>query len=185
MIDRVNTRIGRGACLVLLAAGLVLVGSGPAGASLVGGCKASGTIVQTGKSYDAVTTDFAKVPRTGDVQWRGSVPVPATQRVAVGEVQVKFPWPVGDVEIGRWGKDGKRTSRNANTGTYRYDFPATIAGVKALVHGRDQEPSGVTCTGSVVVQVEGTSPLAWVSLGLTVIVAMNLALTIRARKVAS
>ena len=95
---------------VVLFGGFVVVGvAAPAGASLTGGCQASGTQLQSGKSYDAVTTDFARIPRTGDVKWKGSVPVPATKRLAVGEVQVKFPWPVGDVEIGHWGKDGKRT----------------------------------------------------------------------------
>lgn len=168
----------------LVFGGLVLVGiATPAGASLTGGCQASGTQLQTGKSYNAVTTNSAKIPRAGDVRWKGSVPVPATKRAAVGEVQVKFPWPVGDVEIGHWGKDGKKTGSNANTGTYHYDFPQLIAGVKAVVHGRDQEPTGVLCRGSVVVQIAGTSPLAWASLALTVVMVLNLALTIRARKV--
>jgi len=177
------TWVSRGACLVLLS-GLVVTGiAAPAGASLTGGCAASGTIVQTGRRYDAVTTNFAKIPRTGDVKWKGSVPVPAKKRAAVGEVQVKFPWPVGDVEIGNWGKDGKQTGSNANADTYHYDFPALIAGIKVLVHGRDQEPSGVLCRGAVVVQIQGTSPLAWVSLALTVFMVLNLSLTIRARKV--
>ena len=109
---------------------------------------------------------------------------PGDQARAVGEVQVKFPWPVGDVEIGNWGKDGKQTGSNANADTYNYDFPELIAGVKVLVHGRDQEPNGVVCRGAVVVQIQGTSPLAWISLALTVILVLNLSLTIRARKVA-
>jgi hypothetical protein len=171
----------------VLFGGLVAVGvvgvAAPAGASLAGGCRASGTQLETAKSYDAVNTNFAKIPRTGDVKWKGSVPVPATKRLAVGEVQVKFPWPVGNVEIGHWGKDGKQTGSNANAGTYHYDFPSLIAGVKAVVHGRDQEPSGVTCQGSVVVQIAGTSPLAWASLALTVVMVLNLSLVIRARKV--
>ena len=117
----------------LFLSGLVVAGIGrPAGAALTGGCTASGTQLQTGKSYDAVKVDFAKIPRTGDVKWKGSVPVPPTKRLAVGEVQVKFPWPVGDVEIGHWGKDGKKTGSNANAGTYHYDFPQLIAGVKVV-----------------------------------------------------
>lgn len=168
----------------LLLSGLVVAFAAvPAGAKLTGGCAASGTQLQTGKSYDPVTIDFAKIPRSGDVKWKGSVPVPATKRLAVGEVQVKFPWPVGDVEIGHWGKDGKMTGSNGNSGTYHYDFPKLIAGVKVLVHGRDQEPSGVLCQGAVVVQIQGTSPLAWASLALTVFMVLNLSLTIRARKV--
>jgi hypothetical protein len=175
--------IWRWACVLVLS-GVAVVGAAvPAAANLTGGCKASGTQLQTGKTYDAATTNFAKIPRSGDVQWKASVPVPATQRVAVGEVKVKFPFPVGDVEIGHWGKDGKKTGSNANQGTYHYDFPSVIAGVKVLVHGSDREPSGVTCTGSVVVQIEGTSPLAWASLALTIVMVLNLSLTIRARKV--
>jgi hypothetical protein len=168
----------------LVIAGLVIVGTAaPAGASLNGGCQASGTQLPSGKSYNAVTTNSATIPRSGDVKWKGSVPVPATKRRAVGEVQVKFPWPVGDVEIGHWGKDGKQTGSNANAGTYHYNFSPLIAGVKTLVHGRDQEPTGVLCKGSIVVQIAGTSPLAWASLALTVVMVLNLALTIRARKV--
>ncbi len=167
----------------LLSGLVVVLAATPAGAKLSGGCTASGTQLQTGKSYDAVTTNFAKIPRAGDVKWKGSVPVPATKRRAIGEVQVKFPWPVGDVEIGNWGKDGKSTGSNANAGTYHYDFPNVIAGIKVLVHGRDQEPGGVLCQGSVVAQIEGTSPLAWASLALTVVMVLNLSLTIRAKKV--
>jgi hypothetical protein len=179
------TWLWRSVCL-LSVSGLVVVGAAiPAGAKLTGGCTASGKLVQTGKTYDARTTDSAKIPRAGDVKWKGSVPVPATKRAAVGEVQVKFPWPVGDIEIGHWGKDGKQTGSNANAGTYHYDFPRLIAGIKVLVHGRDQEPSGVLCQGAVVVQIEGTSPLAWVALALTVVMVLNLSLTIRARKVGS
>ncbi|MCU1427204.1 MAG: hypothetical protein JWL83_1204 [Actinomycetia bacterium] len=177
------TWVSKCACSFLVSGLVVVAAAAPAAAALTGGCSASGTQLQTGKSYNAVTTNFAKIPRAGDVKWQGAVPVPATKRPAVGEVQVKFPFPVGDVEIGHWGKDGKQTGSNANRGTYHYDFPSLIAGVKALVHGRDKEPSGVLCQGSVVVQVEGTSPLAWASLVLTVILVLNLSLTIRARKV--
>ncbi len=169
---------------MLLAAFVVVGGAvAPAAAELTGGCTASGTQLQTGTSYNAVTTDFAKIPRTGDVDWKASVPVPATKRLAVGEVQVKFPFPVGDVEIGHWGKDGKQTGSNANHGVYHYDFPTEIAGIKVLVHGRDQEPGGVLCRGSVVVEISGTSPLAWASLAITVLLVLNLSLVIRARKV--
>jgi hypothetical protein len=175
-------RLSRCVGALLIAGTAVSAGAAPASAALTGGCKAAGTQVETSKTYQAVTTDFAKIPRTGDVKWSGSVPVPATKRLAVGEVQVKFPWPVGDVEIGHWGKDGKMTGSNANAGTYKYDFPATLEGIKVLVHGRDQEPSGVTCKGAVVVQLDGTSPLAWISLAVTIVLVMNLALTVRARK---
>jgi hypothetical protein len=175
--------VSRSLYLLLLSGFAMVIVAVPAGAKLTGGCTASGTQLQTGKSYDAVTTNFAKIPRAGDVKWKGSVPVPATKRAAVGEVQVKFPWPVGDVEIGHWGKDGKQTGSNANADTYHYDFPRLIAGIKILVHGRDKEPSGVLCKGAVVVQIQGTSPLAWASLALTVVMVLNLSLTIRARKV--
>jgi hypothetical protein len=177
------TWIGRGAGALLFTALVAVVGASPAGASLTGGCRASGTQLQTGTSYDAVTTNSVEIPRTGDIKWKGSVPVPAAKRRAVGEVQVKLPWPVGDIEIGHWGKDGKQTGSNANAGTYHYDFPPLIAGVKAVVHGRDREPNGVLCRGSVVIRIAGTSPLAWASLALTVVMVLNLSLTIRARKV--
>ncbi len=174
--------VRRSGLVVLLVGSAIAIAPSPAGANVTGGCAATGVILTTGKSYDAQKINFAKIPRVGDVKWKASVPVPATKRVAVGEVQVKFPWPIGDIEIGQWGKNGKRTGSNANDGTYHYDFPTLIAGIKVLVHGRDQEPSGVLCKGAVVVQIEGTSPLAWASVALTIFMVMNLSLTIRARK---
>ena len=169
---------------MMLAGCAIATLSEPAGADLVGGCAATGMQQPSGKTYDAQKINFAKIPRVGDVQWKASVPVPATKRAAVGEVQIKFPWPVGDVDVGQWGKDGKTTALNRNQGTYHYDFPKLIAGIKILVHGRDAEPNGVTCRGSVVVQIAGTSPLAWASLALTLVMVMNLSLTIRARRIA-
>ena len=177
--------IWRSGIVTLLIGGAIAAAPLPASASLVGGCTATGTQLTTGKAYDAQRVNFAKIPRHGDVKWKASVPVPATKRAAVGEVQVKFPWPVGDVEIGHWGKNGKQTGSNRNQGVYHYNFPKVIAGIKVLVHGRDTEPNGVVCRGAVVVQIEGKSPLAWASLALTLFMVMNLSLTIRARRVTS
>ena len=52
-------------CVGALAIGglVVAVVATPAGASLTGGCQASGTQLQTGKSYNAVTTNAATIPR--------------------------------------------------------------------------------------------------------------------------
>ncbi len=151
----------------------------PAGAKLDGKCTGSGTIRENGRLYDAKVIDEATIPRVGTVDWEGSTGV-AKKRKTRGEVQVGFPPPIGEVTVGEWGKDGKTSSSPGNTGTYRYDLPSLIAGIKIPVHGTHTEP-GINCSGNVVVQIEGTSPLAWASLALTLVTVMGVGLAMQAR----
>ena len=188
-MERASRRRVRGARICLAAAlgtavllGTLLLSASTAGASLTGACKASGTLVSPGtptRTYDPKTVDSATIPRKGDVHWQGSTGV-AGDRAATGSVRIAFPPPIGNVNIGEWGKNGKKVGRPGNSGTYHYDVPSLIAGVKIPVSGEHHEP-GIDCAGAVVVQVKGRSPLAWVSLALTLVTVLNLALVMRAR----
>ena len=151
----------------------------PASASLDGPCTASGTIVETSERHDAKTTDEATIPRTGEVAWEGSTSG-SGERETSGEVTVGFPPPIGDVVVGEWGKDGEKSSKSANSDVYEYDLPSVIAGIEIPVSGTHQEP-GIQCSGTVVVTIDGTSPLAWASMAFTVISVAGLYLSIRAR----
>jgi hypothetical protein len=164
---------------VFVASVLVVAGGSTAHAALNGPCTAVGTLRATGKAYDAKVVDNITIPRVGDVDWKASTGK-SGRRLAVGEVRVKFPAPIGEVTVGDWGKNGKTTNAAGNSGDYHYDLPTLIAGIKVPVSGDHSEP-GVTCSGVVVVQIEGTSPLAWASLAFTVFAIAGLALAIRAR----
>lgn len=142
----------------------LMSGSRQASASLDGPCTASGTIVETGKVYDPKQIDEATIPRSGKVAWQGATGVTG-ERETTGQVRVAFPPPIGDVVVGDW--DGEST-KPGNNGTYTYDLPSVIAGIEIPVSGSHTEP-GISCSGAVVVTVDGTSPLAWASVALTLI----------------
>jgi hypothetical protein len=63
---------------------------------------------------------------------------------------------------------------------YHYDLPSLLAGIKVPVSGEHHE-AGIDCAGQVVVQIKGRSPLVWVSLALTLVTVLNLALVMRAK----
>jgi hypothetical protein len=102
------------------------------------------------------------------------------RRAANGEVGIKFPPPVGNVNLGEWGKNGKKVGRSANSGVYHYDLSSFLAGIKVPVSGEHHE-AGINCAGQVVVQLKGRSPLVWVSLALTLVTLLNVSLVMRAR----
>ena len=179
---RGNTILGHTLLGVMVVVGALLVSAAPASARLSGPCKGSGTLKSTGRTYDARAVNFVKIPRKDTVAYQGATSA-SGQRLAVGETAVKFPWPVGKIVLGEWGKDGKKTGSSGKTSTYDYDFPALIAGIKVPVTGYDREPGLPLCSGSVVVQIEGKSPVAWASLAFTVIALAGVSLSIRARKV--
>ncbi len=153
-----------GGALVLAIVVLAIGDSRPAQASLDGPCTASGTIVETGVVYDPKQIDEATIPRTGKVAWQGATGV-GEERETTGEVVVAFPPPIGDVVVGDWGGE---STKPGNDGTYTYDLPNVIAGIDIPVSGRHEEP-GIQCSGAVVVTIEGTSPLAWASVALTLV----------------
>jgi hypothetical protein len=185
-VARIAPRVALAAAMGV-AAGLValcsiIAASEPAGARLQGPCTGSGTLRQTGRTYDAKTVDFVKIPRTGDVDYVGTTEA-SGKRVAVGQVRISLPPPIGKVVLGQWGKDGKQTGSSGRRGKYHYDVTNLIAGIKFPVSGYDDEPGLPRCSGAVVVQIDGHSPLAWVSLGLSVVAIAGVALSIRPRGV--
>lgn len=160
----------------------LLVSASAAGASLTGACRASGTLVSSGtptRTYDPKTVSAVTVPREGDVHWQGSTGV-SGDRAATGDVRIALPPPIGKATIGAWGKNGKKVGRPGDTGVYHYSLPSLLAGIKIPVTGEHHEP-GINCAGTVVVQIKGRSPLVWVSLVLTLVTVLNLALVMRAK----
>jgi hypothetical protein len=175
------TRVGRGLIALAMAGiGTVALGA-PAGASLTGPCTAQGLLVQTKQLYLARSTDKVTIPRDGDVKWRVSTPAHG-RRVVKGEVKVVFPPPINSITIGEWGQNGKPTDSSSNSGTYHYSFSKLLAGIEIPVTGSSTEPGQIPCVGTVVVTLQGNTPLRWISLVITVFVAMNLGLAMRARK---
>lgn len=158
---------------------------GVAHANLNGPCTGSGVVTGEGESagttYNAKTVDKATIPRAGTVAWEGSNGTQSSkERLAVGEVQVGFPPPIGKITVGEWGKDGKKSSKSGNSDVYEYDLPSVLAGIDIPVSGSHSEP-GIKCSGSVVITIDGTSPLAIASVVFTVVSVAGLYLSIKAR----
>ncbi len=165
---------------LLVAVGIPLAAAAPAGASLTGPCTASGSIGST--SYDPKVINDATIPRKGSVVWQGSVPG-SGKRTIEGKVFVKLPPPIGEVKIGDWGGP---SDTYANRGTYKYDFPSLLVGLKVPVAGHHTD-RGFTCAGEVTVQLSGSrtsNPVLIASLVLTVISVVNVGLSVRAKRVA-
>jgi hypothetical protein len=175
-------RVPRFALRAGAAAGAVaatwILSAAPAGASLTGPCSASGTI--GGRTYDPKVVDEVELPLEGDVAWTGSVPgEEGTERPISGEVTVDVPGGIGITVAGKWEKTSDTYS---NQGTYHYEFPSVLEGVKIPVSGFHQEPGQPRCEGSVTVQLgDGGfgNPVAIPSLVLTALSATMLVVAVR------
>jgi hypothetical protein len=151
-------------------------------ATIEGPCTASGKISAT--TYNASRASV-KIPRTGDVQWKGAINNGGTgQRPIEGKVYVKLPPPFGKVQVaGSW--DGP-SSLYANRGTYHYDMPTVLVGPKFTVFGHHAEHGAVVCRGSIQVQLSGSpikNPALIASLVITVFAILNFFLALRAKVV--
>jgi hypothetical protein len=158
----------------------LVIGASAGHAALTGPCEASGTLVKDGPTYNAKSLPgVVEIPRKDSVRWTGSVTptVKEMPRPVKGEVVVHFPPPIGDVTVGSW---GDQSSKVENADTYVYDVPSVIAGVEIPISGSHTE-QGVTCKGSAVVKVRGTSPVAWASLAFTVVSLVGVGLSITAK----
>ncbi len=169
----------RGATASLFVVALPLaLGAHPAGASLSGPCEAIGTIKTV--NYNPKSQDEATIPRKGDVRWQGTVKGVGTRPVE-GKVYVKIG-PAKVTLAGTWDGSG---DKHRKTGTYHYDFPTLLAGLKVPVSGHHTEP-GVNCSGTMVLQLAGgkwSNPVLLTSLALTVVAVVNVALSLRAKRV--
>jgi hypothetical protein len=151
-------------------------------AELSGPCTAHGLITVNGVPQLPVITprtmDFAKIPQKGVVHWSGTAG--RGNRIISGHVDISLPPPIGDVTVGSW---GGKSGKHANSGTYKYDFPNALLGLKVPVSGEHTEP-GITCTGSMTVQLSGSplkNPVLIASLILTLFAVINFGLVLRAR----
>ena len=150
-------------------------------AALAGPCTGTGTI--NGKVYDPKIDDLAVVPRAGEVHWRGTVKPVRGTRAIEGTVYLKLPPPFGHVVIGNGTWNG-RSSRYANSGVYTYNLPAVLVGPKFTLFGHHAERGKVVCTGSIDVQISGSTlknPAFIASLLFTVLALINVSLVIRVR----
>jgi len=164
------------AAAAIVAVAIPVMSSAPAGATINGPCKASGTLKSTGVNYNA-SIKKVTIPLKDDVAWKGSVPG-AGKRAISGSVHVKFPWPIGDINIGSW---GKTSDTHQNKGTYKYDLPKELAGFDIPVSGSHTEP-GIKCTGTVIVRFKGGgfgNPAVIGTFVLTVISGVSLLISFR------
>lgn len=148
-------------------------------ATTTGPCTASGTI--NGTTYNA-TQKSVEIPKKGAVRWRGAINGTG-KRAINGKVYLELPAPFGKMVIGNGEWDGP-SSRYANTGVYKYDFPAALIGPKFVLSGNHAEKGTVVCTGTVTVQLEGSktkNPLLIASLILTFFAILNVGLVMRVR----
>ena len=172
---------------ILVAVAIILVvpvlTATAAGAELSGPCTAGGQVKVGGipqtPDINPATTNSVKIPRKGNVQWHGTAG--AGNRIVSGYVRIKLPPPLGDVKIGSW---STRTSSHANAGVYKYDFATVLLGLKAPVRGVHTESSGLSCSGSITVQLDGSpikNPILVASLVLTFFAVLNFGLVLRAQ----
>jgi len=165
---------------VILAAGVtcwvLALGAAPAGANMTGPCEASGTLTAAGFTVDAKKSDKVTVPSKDDVAWKASVPGRGRRSIS-GSIDVSFPPPIGKITVGEWSSESKTYS---NADTYSYDLPSVVAGFDIPVTGTHHD-KGFTCSGSVIVRVEGgglKNPAALASLGFTVISAAGVSIAL-------
>ncbi len=155
----------------LAVAGAVVVAlvatTGTAAADVVdppGACVGSGTW-QEGRlpetSTKHVPSDVITIPRKDVVSWSGAIggaqlgdEVP--RREIAGKVELQLPPPVGWITIDDWGGNSVRA---ANEGVHDYDLPSLLGGVKMKLRGQHSDAGSLTCSGSVFVQIDGSSPL--------------------------
>lgn len=174
--------ISRLAIVASVGAAFVALNANASGAAGTGPCRGIGTIIETNKTYDASLVSAITIPRQGTVRYTGRTPATGRRR-AVGEIQIALPPPIGNIELGAWGHDGKLASASGKTGTYRYSFPSLLAGIRARVSGQDREPGYATCSGYVDLTIAGRSPLAIPALAITAIAIAGVSLSVRARRI--
>lgn len=162
-------RIVRSVCAVALFGAVVVGSQSTASAQLDGTCSASAEWQGTELSIDAkgVGDEVVTIPRSGTVDWRGSVPsAPGEYR---GNVTIQLPPPFGAIEVDSWSGDSATTS---NSGSEEYDLPSLVpAGVEFRVEGTHTDDNG-TCSGHVLLQVDGgpfDSPLVYGTLLGTIV----------------
>ncbi len=159
--------------------------AGPAAATInpPGNCEGTGDFTP-GPFIDAAQLQpFPEIPLKASVSWVGAVngvtPPPEGREIS-GVVAVDFPFPVPNITAGDWfDEDATGTS---SRGTYTYDLPSILAGYDIVVVGSHSESGSVWCSGSVTLHFEGTSPLLYGAIVLTVVSIVGVGVAMRARQ---
>jgi hypothetical protein len=161
-----------------IATALLASSPAPAVADLsepVGACVV--TSAWGGATVDSSTADSAdviEVPRADEVTWSARVNGPAegTVRPVAGSVSLVLPAPFGTATLGEWSGS---TGHVETTGTEELPdlLPAGVVFEMRMVH---YENGALFCTATVRLKIAGgPDPIAWGSLGLTLLFAALLA----------
>jgi hypothetical protein len=170
-----GSAVAKALAALTMAAGMIALASGPAAADVVsppGACTATAVFSHpklTDESTSYVPSDVIVIPQTNVVQWSGhehGKPIGYTgpERPIAGAVQLVLPGSF-DVSIWRWGD--AESNRYSNAGAESYRLPSILIGVKLKLTGFEKDSGRTVCTGSVYVEVAGSTlknPLGWVSL---------------------
>jgi hypothetical protein len=161
--------------LVLVVAPLWAVAGAPAGADVVsppGACTAIGIWKKgsiTEKSVDHSSSDVIKIPHHDIVGWKGTLEggkfgkKTSSRRDISGSVVIVLPLSQ-KLTVDTW---DKATVKTANKGRHGYNLPSFFTGVKFKLKGHHDENGQQVCSGSVYLQVDGSStsnPLLWASI---------------------
>ena len=170
-------KLRQGLLATLVVAAGTWVAPAAAGADVIsppGACAATGQWVHSGQSESSTalnSSDVIKIPAKDTVQWAGNIKGYALgsegpRRAISGDVQLDLP--IGSVTIDSWGGS---SVRYANTGEHKYNLPSLLEGIKMKLQGQHSENGKLVCSGSVYVEISGTSPLVYGGVGLLVIAA--------------
>jgi hypothetical protein len=149
-------------------------------ATVSGPCDGSGTFEKGGFTTTAAETGVVEIPRTDDVDWKGTITGVSGEQAYAGHIDVELPPPFGSLKIDTW---GGRTDSTGNSGTKHYDIPGAVpANVEFSVQGAHTQGS-VKCSGSVKLKIKGSAlnPFSIGSLVGTVLTGAGLAVAGRAK----
>jgi len=119
-----------------------------------GPCEGSGTFQKGGFTVNATEAGTVEVPRTDDVDWKGSITGPTGDNPYSGSIKVDLPPPFGSLSIDSW---SGTTDATSNSGTKHYDLPGAVpANVEFTVRGSHSQGS-FNCSGHVTVKIKGSS----------------------------
>ena len=166
---------GRWPAAGVLAAGMTLLVAGPAAAEVSGPCDGEVTIdgVTYGPANDSASNPIVVPADAETAAWQGTTGVPITDHA--GRLSVVIG--PGSVEIASWGGENADRETSAE-GVYeiadaRAELPVDLVGLYELTGAH--EGSGGSCTGSVMVRIEGTPLTTPVGAGAAVATVLGLA----------
>jgi len=164
---------------------LLAITVSPAGAAVKGPCEATGAVGATAYALRRIRgNEVVTIPKTATIRWDGSVVAGAVPRAAL-RTRVAYRGDVAlrvagfDISVDRWhGATGKLATEGARP----YDARALPGGLVYHLHGTHHR-GRVTCTGTVLVKLEGGKgvavPIAYAGTAATFLLALLFA--VRAR----